>query len=113
MSEITEAAKGLQQWPVVEGFFIIVIAFLGLLTYRRGEKDRKSMGPAAIEIPLFLLSGPLADAIGAVHDISEQSRVQNELLRQLIAELRRNNELIEWTGNQAGIMSPPSRKPRT
>jgi hypothetical protein len=112
MSEIIErAVKVLAQWPTAEGFFIIVIAFLGLMTIRRADRDRKA-GPPAIEIPMFLMSGPLHDVMGAVHEISEQSRIQNELMKQMISELRRNNELIEWVGNQIGMLTPPSRRPR-
>lgn len=110
MSEIIEAVKVLAQWPFVEGFFIIVISFLGIMTYKRGEKDRRTLGPAAIEIPLFLMSGPLADAIGAVHDLSEQSRRTNDLLENLINEVREQNRLMEWAGNQAGLQPPPGRK---
>lgn len=104
---IDACAKALAQWPVAEGFFMIVIAFLGLTTYRKGEKDRKSLGSNAIEIPLFLLNGPLADAMGAVHDMSEQSRITNDLLRQLNQEIRRQNDLMEWIGNQAGMLPRP------
>lgn len=109
MSEfgLNDALKALSQWPIVQGFFVIVITFLGIIAYRRGERDRRNLGPTAVEIPLFILNGPLAEAIGAVHDISEQSRTSNDLLRQLIDELRRQNELMEWIGNQAGIMTPP------
>lgn len=111
MSEIIEAAKFLSGWPVAEGFFIIVIAFLGIMTYRRADRDRKTYGPSALEIPLYLVSGPLHDAMMSVHEISEQSRTQNELIRQLIQEVRRNNELLEWSGNQIGLLVPPSRRP--
>jgi hypothetical protein len=111
MLETSDVAKALSNFPIAEVFFIIVTTFLGWITYRKGERDRKDLGPAAVEIPIFLLSGPLANTMGAVHDIAEQSRVQNELLRQLIGELRRNNELLEWNGNQAGMMPPPA-KPR-
>ena len=100
----------LSQWPVAEGFFIIVISFLGFMTYRRGDKDRKSLGPAAIEIPLFLLSGPVADVMTSVHNMSEQSRITNELLKQLIQELERQNLLMEWVGNQAGLIPHPRKK---
>jgi len=110
MSEIIDAAgKALGHWPVVEAFFVIVISFLGVVTYRRGEKDRRSLGSAALEIPLFFLSGPLADTMNAVHNLSEQSRRTNDLLEQLIREVREQNRLMEWAGNQAGIQAPPNR----
>lgn len=109
MSEIIEIAKLLGRWPVVEGFFIIVITFLGIVTYRRGDRDRRQFGSAAVEIPLFLLSGPLADAITSVHNISEQQRAMNDLLRQMVEELRRQNAMMEWIGNQAGLVPPVKR----
>lgn len=109
MSVIGEGLKFLAQWPVAEGFFIIVISFLGVITYRRAERDRQTLGMHAVEIPLFFLSGPLHDAMSSVHNISEQTRTTNDLLRQIVEEMRRQNGLMEWIGNQAGMNGPPRR----
>ncbi len=95
MSELLEMAKALAQWPIAEGFFVIVISFLGFTTYRKGERDRRTLGHNAVEIPMFLLSGPLHDTMDSVQEMSEQSRVSNRLLEEILDEVRAQNRILE------------------
>lgn len=111
MSELRSVGEMLGQWPLAQLGFIMILAALGIATYMRGERDRRTLGPSAIEIPAYLISGPLADAMRSMHNVSEQSRETNRLLGELINEVRTQNRLIEWAGNQAGMSSPP-RGPR-
>jgi hypothetical protein len=76
--------ESLSQYQIAQTFFVVLIGCLGLMFYRKGEKDRKTGG--RVEIPVYLLSGPVYDAMGAIHDIAEQSRTQTELLRALVAQ---------------------------
>lgn len=100
MSEtIDTAVKVLSNWPVAEGFFIIVIAFLGIITYRRGEKDRRQLSSGAVEIPLFLLSGPLANAMDSVQHIANAAQETNKSLDRLVETLEETNRLMEEVRN--------------
>ena len=110
MSDLVEGIKALKDLPLPEALVLICFAFVGWMVYRKGEKDRRMLGPSAIEVPLFLLSGPLADAMESVHHVSEQSRVTNELLREIHREIRKQNDLMEWIGNQAGVNPPRPRR---
>lgn len=80
---IAEASKALSSWPVVNGFFIIVITFLALMMVRRGERERKNGGASNMEIPMYLMGGPVHDAMGALHDIAEECRTTNTILRDI------------------------------
>ncbi len=92
MSElVTEASRVLSSWPVVNGFFIIVITFSAIWMNRRGERERKNNGSSNMEIPMFLMGGPVHDVIGAIHDIAEESRTQNAILRDIANGLHESN----------------------
>lgn len=82
MSEAIDLAfKSLAQWPMVQGFFLIVITFLGLAAMRRGEKDRH-FNTNNIEIPVYLMTGPVHDAMGEIRSILEECKKTNDLLKR-------------------------------
>lgn len=82
MSEITKAAEALSQWPVVNGFFIIVITFLGLVAWRRGEKENKNTN--GVGLPTYLMAH---DAAKALNILAEDSRERIELQKKTNALL--------------------------
>lgn len=116
MSElVAEVAKVLQPWPIAEGFFVIVISFLSFMAMRRGERERKNGGASSMEIPMFLMGGPVHDAMGALHDIAEEARMTNTLLRSIIKGLDDSNrnmiqthKLLEDLRNQTEMR--PARR---
>jgi len=58
---------------------------------RRGEKERKNGGSSSMEIPMFLMGGPVHDAMGALHDMAEESRTTNAILRDICKGLDDSN----------------------
>jgi hypothetical protein len=118
MSElVAKASDALSPFgPVVQAFFIVMIAFVSFMAMRRGEKDRKD-GLASVEVPMFLMGGPVSDAIGAIHDIAEESRATTMLLRGIadgLGEANRNmvktHMLLEAIYNAQEMRPPPVRQ---
>jgi hypothetical protein len=117
MSDLqARAAEALSAWPIANAFFVIVITFLSLWMMKRGEKDRKE-GGGNMEIPMYLMGGPVHDAIGAIHDIAEESRATTVLLRGIadgLGEANRNmvktHMLLEAIYNAQEMRPPPVRQ---
>lgn len=85
MFDLSEASKVLQSWPVVNGFFIIVISFLTIMAIRKGEKDRK-LGTGS-EVPVYLVGRPAHDMMNAIRDMDEASRKTNAILSDIAREI--------------------------
>jgi len=113
---INETLRVLAPWPVAQGFFIIVIAFMGFMAIRRGDRDRRAgVSQRNVEMPMYLMGGPVHDAIGAIHDIAEESRKISTMLKnidegqsythKLLEAILRNQELRPET-------APPQRPTR-
>lgn len=75
----SEALKSLGAFPIVQGAVAFVVVFAGLWLMRRGEKDKKPEQP----IPQWLMMGPLHDMMQSVHEVAEQGRRSNDLLREI------------------------------
>jgi hypothetical protein len=91
----------LAKWPIAEGFFVIVITFLGIAAWRRGERDSKGIpNVSAMDMPAYLQA----------HDANEERRKTNTILidiakgvsefnqgqrftHELLTEIRNNQEM--------------------
>lgn len=102
-----------QLFHALPGWVQALVAFMagvvGISAWRRGEKDRKTMAGNTMEIPIYLVSGPIADAIREMHDMSEGVRDINEKYQraldvqaQVLQEMRRQTQLLEamYNSNQ-------------
>jgi hypothetical protein len=105
MSE-TDAFKVLGQWPIIQAAVALVVIFAGIYLMRRGEKDKK---PPEL-IPQWLMMGPLHDMMGAVHDVAEESRRTNDLLREnkellsdALQEARNTRQTLELIRNESRL----------
>lgn len=81
MFDLDKASSALQSWPVVNGFFIIVISFLAFMAIRKGEKDKK-FGDGS-EIPVYLVGRSAHEAMNAIRDAAEESKTTNAILRDI------------------------------
>lgn len=107
MSE-TEALKALGAFPVVQAAVAIMVILAGVWMVLRGGRDKK---PEKQEtIPQWLLMGPAHDAMGAIHDMAEQSRVSNHilerqetLLKEVAKEQREQTQLLEMIRNESRL----------
>jgi hypothetical protein len=107
MSE-AEALKALGAFPVVQAAVAILVILAGVWMVLRGNRDKK---PATQEtIPQWLLMGPAHDAMGAIHDMAEQSRVTNHilerqetLLKEVAKEQREQTQLLEMIRNESRL----------
>lgn len=116
LDQVNEASKALASWPVVQAFFLIVIAFLGIMAKRWGERARNNV----VEIPSYLMSGPVHDAMGALHDIAEECRTTNSKLGQMIhgvseiaKEQRQQTQLLEFIRNNQEMRGDPQPPPNS
>lgn len=111
MSEIlTDAFKALGSWPIVQGAAALLVLYVGLSAIRRGERDRKPSGSNGNGQPNWSLYGPVHDAMGAVHEMNEQSRRHVDLLsrceehlRQIAETTRGNTAILEMIRNESRL----------
>jgi hypothetical protein len=81
----------------------------------RGNREKNGNGGSGhSNIPPWVLMGPGHDAIGAIHDLAEQSRSANEILRTIAHEERQQTQLLEDILNnqiaRGDINPPPVRR---
>ncbi len=117
-----EALKSLGPFVVVQAAVAILVILAGVWMVFRGGRDTKK--PAnGNGIPSWILYGPVHDAMGAHHDIAEQSRETNRILgrievlwREHIKEQREQTMLLEdIRNNQVArgdiVHTPPQPAP--
>jgi hypothetical protein len=102
---ITSLFNALPGW--VQALVAFAAGAFGISAWRKGEKDRK-MGSNTMEIPIYLLSGPLADAIRKMEEMADDVKAINEkyakaieVQQQQLAEQRRQTQLLENMFNDA------------
>lgn len=90
MSELIDSLiKKLDQWPLVQGFFIIVITFCGFVAMRKGERERRA-NTQVVELPTYLLTGPVYEALRRIEEIAGEQRQQTQLLEDIRNRLELN-----------------------
>jgi hypothetical protein len=77
----SEALKALAPFPLVEAAAAICILGLGGLAIFMGLRDKKPVNGSAA--PPWSLYGPAADAMKAIHEMTEQSREGNKTLLRI------------------------------
>lgn len=104
----TEALRAFSRYPVVEAFLVLFMFAIGVMAMRKGERDRKN------GTPVWTLYGPVHEAIGAIHEMNEQSRIANGLLSRLVAsctiiekEQREQTQVMETIFNNQMLRTDP------
>lgn len=104
---LTEALKALAGYPIIQGAVAVMVLLVGVHVMRRGERDRKSNGNGngngAVVIPGWIVSGPVHDALSAIHDMNEQSRKQVDLLTRCEAALLACKASLELIRNESNL----------
>lgn len=72
--------------PFAEGFFVIVIAFLGLMAWRRGEREGKHQSEA-IALPTYLMAHDAAKAVTVIAQTSEQQIALHEKTNAVLEDI--------------------------
>lgn len=72
--------------PFAEAFFVIVIAFLGLMAWRRGEREGKNRQDA-IGLPTYLMAHDAAKAVTIIAQSSEQRIALHEKTNTLLEDI--------------------------
>jgi hypothetical protein len=112
LKAIDAAITILAPWPIVQGFFVIVIAFMGYLAVRRGDRDRDIKFNNNIEIPAYIMAGPVHDALITISSMAEEMRNINvNLTRQLqILEFIRNNQEMRSGSPIVNLNAPRNKR---
>jgi hypothetical protein len=104
-----EALKSLGAFPLVQAAVALLVILAGIWLVVRGNRDKKT-GDSGSTIPQWLMMGPAHDAIGAIHDMAEQSRVTNHilergeaLLNEIAKEQRETTQMLELIRNESRL----------
>lgn len=72
--------------PFAEAFFVIVIAFLGLAAWRRGEREGKKQ-IESIGLPTYLMAHDAAKAVTVIAQTSEQQIALHEKTNAVLEDI--------------------------
>lgn len=101
---LAEAFKALSAYPIIQGAIALLVLLVGVHVMRRGENDRKNgNGNGAPAIPGWVMMGPIADAISAIHEMNEQSRAQVKLLERIEEAQQANKVTLEMIRNESRL----------
>jgi hypothetical protein len=95
-----KAFDALGQFPLVQGAVGLLILLGGVYLIFRASKDRATPRE---QIPPWLMMGPLHDMMAAVHDIAEESRRANELLKEVRDALMACKSTLELIRNESRL----------
>jgi hypothetical protein len=98
---------------------LVVIAIGGFATWRGLTDNKKKETPDPNTIPMWLMIGPVRDALQEIRNIAEDGRTGNAILRDIDQTLTRLDRGQEYTHqvleailrNQELAVPPPSRDP--
>lgn len=121
MSEVLDTAfKSLALYPWAQILLLIVVASVSTLAARRGERDRQSGGSGSsgsFEIPMYLMGGPVHDAMTSIHRMAEEGRKTNAILSDIdkaVIEFnigqKHTHRLLENIMNNQEMRDPRSKK---
>jgi hypothetical protein len=85
---LEKAFESLGAFPLIQASVALLILMAGYILIPRGEKDGKQAQRDNGVIPQYLMMGPAHDAIGAIHEMNEQSRQHLAAMAQMIDLLR-------------------------
>jgi hypothetical protein len=105
---LEKAFESLGAFPLIQASVALLILMAGYILIPRGEKDGKQAQRDAGIIPQFLMMGPAHDAIGAIHEMNEQSRQHIALMSQMVRLLEdiaeSNHDLINEAHRGTGVL---------
>jgi hypothetical protein len=100
-----DAASG---FPIIQAALGVLIVLVGVYFMTRGQRDNAAKPPELI--PSWIVMGPLHDMMQSVHEIAEEARRTNDLLKDgndilgdLLAEVRTNRQTLELIRNESRL----------
>ncbi|MGB5905757.1 MAG: hypothetical protein WBH00_23200 [Xanthobacteraceae bacterium] len=92
-------------FPYIQVSLGILVVLAGIYIMTRGQRDT---GTKPETTPQWINAGPLHDMMGAVHDVAEESRRANDLLRDIrgvmneaVRELQNARQTLEMIRNES------------
>lgn len=102
-----KAFAALGAYPIVQAAVALLILMAGLYFVFRASRD-KPPPPPHEPVPQWIMMGPLHDMIGAVHDVAEEARRTNDLLREIkdvmgdvVRETQTSRQTLELIRNES------------
>jgi hypothetical protein len=78
-----KAFAALSAYPIVQSAVAIAILLGAFYLVIRATRDKPPPLPPHEPVPQWIMMGPLHDMMGAVHDVAEQNRRTNDLLKEI------------------------------
>lgn len=92
-----KAFEALGPYPIVQATVAVLILSIALLLVWRASRDK---APPREPVPQWLMMGPLHDMMMSVHEVAEETRRTNDLLRDIkdvMSDLLRQTEMNKAT----------------
>lgn len=106
---LIEATKALSPWPFVDAGAITIITIASVMAALRGNRERKAA--RSVELPGWLMYGPIAEVIRDIRELREQGQETNTHLDNIAREQREQTQLLEDMRNTAVLgQQGPVRK---
>lgn len=93
-------------FPIIQAALGILIVLVGVYFMTRGQRDNASKPPELI--PSWLMMGPLHDMMQSVHELAEEARRTNDLLKDsndilgdVLTEFRTARQTLEMIRNES------------
>ena len=93
-------------FPIIQVAVAAAVFYAIWAAATRGSRDNAAKPPELI--PQWILIGPLHDMMGAVHDVAEETRRTNDLLREfrdlqndILRELQHARQTLEMIRNES------------
>lgn len=85
-------------FPIIQVVVSAMILLAGVYVMTRGSRDNATKPPELI--PQWILIGPLHDMMQSVHEVAEEARRTNDLLREIndaMGDILRENQSARQT----------------
>lgn len=95
--------KALANYPIIESAVALLILLVGYRATREGKKDGPSPGPSypsTHEFPLWVLTGPVHDALVHIAATKHETTRCRELLEEIAKQELRQTHLLEFIWNE-------------
>ena len=92
-SSITNAAQALHSWPLIEAFFLVVIAFIGVYLRWIGGREREARSNDHVDMPLYLMIHDAARDINSIRVLLERLNRGQEYTHRILEDMHRDREL--------------------
>jgi hypothetical protein len=103
MGDLSEALAALKPFPVVQSTVALLMILGAIYIAFRATRDKPPLPPPLPPPELFpqwLMMGPMHDMMQSVHEVAEEARRTNDLLREIkdiMGDMLRQSEMAKAT----------------